>query len=334
MTTATTLIAEIQRDKRFKATCPVCMEDFALADAVLFALGSEPPAAALAAFNAMRARIKERKQALRASRERMTKGARRTAEAVNLGMIVEKIVPSFPSFAYEAGDCRAMFADRLLDFFGARQTQPRRGALFRRRQIRQCAAERPAAEHQKGSRKRRREIRDYPEIRAEAMAGDIAGVFAALGELMGVCPCCGELFYVSEARPYYDGQKPQSTLDRLRVEERRLGNAEEKLDEIESDLRETAARAGLQATKRLLRKIDPVFSGAGYDPQDVKVIFNPVTYVVFDGMSQRKLTKIQLLAKPPQSRATELIQNSIEQAVNRGNVEFRTLRVDHHGSIS
>ena len=24
-------------------------------------------------------------------------------------MIVEKIVPSFPSFAYEAGDCRAMF---------------------------------------------------------------------------------------------------------------------------------------------------------------------------------------------------------------------------------
>jgi predicted Holliday junction resolvase-like endonuclease len=109
MTTATVLIAELQRDKRFKATCPSCMEDFALSDAVLFALGADPPEAALAALNAIRTRIKERKAALRESRERMTKGARRTAEAVNLGMIVEKIVPSFPSFAYEAGDCRAMF---------------------------------------------------------------------------------------------------------------------------------------------------------------------------------------------------------------------------------
>jgi predicted Holliday junction resolvase-like endonuclease len=93
--------------------------------------------------------------------------------------------------------------------------------------------------------------------------------------------------------------------------------------------------AGLQATKRLLRKIDPVFSGAGYDPpQDVKVLFNPVTYVVFDGMSQRKLSKIELLARSPQNRATERIQNSIEQALSRGNVEFRTLRVDDRGRIS
>jgi predicted Holliday junction resolvase-like endonuclease len=109
MTAAGALITELQRDQRFKATCPACMEDFALADAVLFALDGEPPAAALAALKAMRARIKERKAALRESRERMTKGARRTAEAVNLSMIVEKIVPSFPSFGYEAGDCRAMF---------------------------------------------------------------------------------------------------------------------------------------------------------------------------------------------------------------------------------
>ena len=109
MTAATVLITELQHDKRFKATCPACMEDFALSDAVLFALSAEPPAAALAALNAMRARIKERKATLRASRERMTTGARRTAEAVNLGMIVEKIVPSFPSFAYKAADCRAMF---------------------------------------------------------------------------------------------------------------------------------------------------------------------------------------------------------------------------------
>src|SRR5436190_20969439 len=98
----------------------------------------------------------------------------------------------------------------------------------------------------------------------------VAKVFDALAQLMGVCPCCGELFYVSETKPFYDGQKPVSVLDRLRAQERRLVDAEEQLQEIETELRQTAARAGLQATKRLLRKIDPVFSGAGHAPQDVK----------------------------------------------------------------
>ncbi len=130
MSAATVLISELQRDKRFKATCPACMEDFALSDAVLFALDAEPPPAALAALNAMRARIKERKAALRASRERMTTGARRTAEAVNLGMIVEKIVPSFPSFAYVAGDCRAMFEPIDYLVFSGLTTRDRVEALF------------------------------------------------------------------------------------------------------------------------------------------------------------------------------------------------------------
>jgi hypothetical protein len=51
--------------KRSKATSPACMEDFALSDGVLFALGTEPPAAALAVPNAIWARIEERKQRLR-----------------------------------------------------------------------------------------------------------------------------------------------------------------------------------------------------------------------------------------------------------------------------
>ena len=93
MTAANGLIPELQRDQRFKATCPACVEDFALSDSVLFLLDAGPPPAALAPLSAMRTRIKQRKAAIRASREGMTKGARRTAEAVNLGMIVEKIVP-------------------------------------------------------------------------------------------------------------------------------------------------------------------------------------------------------------------------------------------------
>jgi predicted Holliday junction resolvase-like endonuclease len=92
--------------------------------------------------------------------------------------------------------------------------------------------------------------------------------------------------------------------------------------------------AGLRTAKKLLKKIDPVFSGAGYDPQDVKVIFDPVTYVVFNGMSRRKLRDILLLAKPPENIATERLHSSIQGAIQKGNLEFKTLRVDDEGTVA
>src|SRR2546423_5190656 len=170
-------------------------------------------------------------------------------------------------------------------------------------------------------------------METNGVAASLGEIFGALGQLLTVCPECGELFYVSEARPYYQGQKPHSSLDKLRSEESRLQEAEERLDDLEGKLRERAASAGLRATKRLLRKIDPVFSGSGYDPQDVKVMFDPVTYVVFHGMSQGNVAEVQLLATPPQNRISEQVQSSVEHAVNHGNFEFRTLRVDHRGTV-
>lgn len=163
----------------------------------------------------------------------------------------------------------------------------------------------------------------------------LAGIFGDLGHILAVCPCeeCAELFYLSEARLYLQGSQPHSILDDLRAAESRLERAEERLSTMEAELRQTAAKAGLRTAKRLLRKIDPVFSGAGYDPQDVKVIFDPITYVVFDGMSKGATSEIVLLGKPPEDTATERLQNSIQRAIKIGNVEFRTLRVDNDGRV-
>jgi predicted Holliday junction resolvase-like endonuclease len=100
------------------------------------------------------------------------------------------------------------------------------------------------------------------------------------------------LFYLSEARPYLRGRQPRSIVDSIRAEELRLERAEERLDQIEGALREKAAEAGLRAAKKLQKKIDPLFSGSGYNPHDVKVIFDPVTYVVFHGMGGGRLREI------------------------------------------
>lgn len=103
------IIAALQADRRFLGTCPSCTENFRLSDATLFALDQKPPQEALQAIGLIREEIKEQRAELAMRKERMTIRAQRTAQAVNIGKIVEKILPSFPSFSYSTGDCRALF---------------------------------------------------------------------------------------------------------------------------------------------------------------------------------------------------------------------------------
>jgi predicted Holliday junction resolvase-like endonuclease len=103
------LIAELRRNKGFMGTCPACLEEFRLAEATLFSIKDTPPETALTAIQAIREEIRGRRDELSRAKARMTERAQNTAQAVNLGKIVEKIVPSFTSFEYAPGDCRALF---------------------------------------------------------------------------------------------------------------------------------------------------------------------------------------------------------------------------------
>jgi predicted Holliday junction resolvase-like endonuclease len=106
---ADAIISELKKDKRFFGTCPRCGMEFRIADASLFSIDEKHPEAALAAINIAKEKLALQKAQIAAARERMTKKAENTAQAVNLGKIIEKIVPSFASFTYETGDCRALF---------------------------------------------------------------------------------------------------------------------------------------------------------------------------------------------------------------------------------
>ena len=168
------------------------------------------------------------------------------------------------------------------------------------------------------------------------MDSRLTTIFSELGRILAICPDedCGHIFYLSEARPYLKGKQPKSIVDKLRAIERLLDKQEETLQLVEDVLRERAAKAGLRTAKTLLRKIDPVFSGAGYDPQDVKVIFNPITYIVFHGLAKDRLHKVRLLATPPTDQSTERIHKSIDQTISRGSYEFKVLRVDPQGQVT
>ncbi len=165
------------------------------------------------------------------------------------------------------------------------------------------------------------------------MKTSVVAAFQEFRYIFGICPCCRELFRLSDAYIHTKGRAPRTLFDRLSERRRRLEVAEEKLGAEEASLREAARARGLRRAKRSLKRIDPTFSGKGLDPQDVKVLFSPVEYVVFDGLNTERLRRVLFVDRAPESLDRERVQESLCSALHKGNIEWKTLRVSPTGGL-
>jgi predicted Holliday junction resolvase-like endonuclease len=59
-----------------------------------------------------------------------------------------------------------------------------------------------------------------------------------------------------------------------------------------------------------------------------------LTYVAFNGMGAGRVREVVFLARPAETTAGERLQRSIEKTVANGNLEFKTLHVDKHGTVA
>jgi predicted Holliday junction resolvase-like endonuclease len=122
-------------------------------------------------------------------------------------------------------------------------------------------------------------------------------------------------------------------MDEITLEENRLDGLEEKLEERKKDLQEKAREAGRKLAKMAVKKIDPVFTPHKLNPDDAKVIFHPIDYVVFDGMKKESIKNIILLDRQEKGTDHRAVQKSIERVVEQEKYEWETLRVQEDGKI-
>ncbi len=152
--------------------------------------------------------------------------------------------------------------------------------------------------------------------------------------ILGVCPCCGEIFRLTDLMIAYRAKASVTWLDRLEADEERQQRTEDKFSEDERQIRELAKERGRQALPRLLREAEPVFACRGYFAHDVKPLFDPVDYIIFDGMNASPaVTRIVLFDGPALSDARERVQRSIQRAFEAGNYEWKTVRMGKDGRI-
>lgn len=166
------------------------------------------------------------------------------------------------------------------------------------------------------------------------MKSPLVATLQEFRRILGVCPCCGEIFRLTDLMIAYRAKPSVTWLDRLEADEERQQRAEDKFAEDERQIRELAKKRGRQALPSLLREAEPVFACRGYFAHDVKPLFDPVDYIIFDGMNAAPaVTRIVLFDGPALGHARERIQRSIQRALEGGNYEWKTVRMGKDGRI-
>lgn len=157
-------------------------------------------------------------------------------------------------------------------------------------------------------------------------------------EVFGICPCCGEFFRLSDCKIYKDERKSTDWLDKLGREVKTLNTLEEKINEDLEFYKEISREKGRKQANNLVKKVDKVFMPQKLNPDDAKVIFHPVDFVVFNGMKAGNngdaLKNIILLDGEKKTTELKQVQKSIIKAVEQQSYEWLTLRVDNDGSIT
>lgn len=166
------------------------------------------------------------------------------------------------------------------------------------------------------------------------MNNEIIRFFAVQRSIFGLCPCCGELFRLSDSKVFLKSKPKKDWMDILQTRDARLDDIEQQIDDAEEALREKARVAGRRSAHLAIRRIDPVFAPRRLNADDAKVLFHPVDYIVFRGMKdQGTIREIILLDGESISPERVRLQESIERTIQSGSYEWLTIRVQDDGAI-
>lgn len=146
------------------------------------------------------------------------------------------------------------------------------------------------------------------------------------------CGKCGETYRLSDSVLFEDKRPNLDWFDKIDREIAKV-EAQEKL------IRDKIAKAKLEATTEgriqadaHIEQFDTLFKPLGLSPNDAKVHFHPVDYIVFNGMNsiQPKIKNIVLLDRKENKGE---LQDSIRDCIHDERYGFLTIKIKNDGTV-
>jgi predicted Holliday junction resolvase-like endonuclease len=152
-------------------------------------------------------------------------------------------------------------------------------------------------------------------------------------QIFGVCPHTGDIFRLSDCHIYVKKRPEPDWLQKIEIAQNKINNISEKIDERQDEVAEQARIKGRKEANAAIKKFDKCFNPRKLNPDDSKVIFNPIDYIVFNGMKAGLMKNVLLVDSIKTTAADKQIQKSIDKAVEKENYEWITLRIEDNGNI-
>ena len=197
-----------------------------------------------------------------------------------------------------------------------------------------------------------------PNSHNDSSIGSLLAFYKHERQIFGRCPHCSEPFRLSEVKLTYGKEPPRDLLTRLKKDrdklQEQLDSLEMEIEDVEStyqqkleeqqyrfdteidkhigkrekEIRDKAiAKSRASQLGKTLEKVAPMFPGFGHHPYDVRPVFDPIDFVVFDGYFKGEVTDLVFVEfKTGQSRLND-VQSSIQEAVRKKRVHFETRRL-------
>lgn len=174
--------------------------------------------------------------------------------------------------------------------------------------------------------------------------------------IFGLCPCCGDIFnlsdviistgtkkaIISETKSIIELQNKNYNLeDKYSFLSEKLEDNHYNIMDLKEEARDTTTieivKKKIEGRKEAIKKTKsffPLFAKKNIDPRDLKLIFSPIEFVVFNGMAEKKkLKNIVLLGKKPDNKEQEKIVKTIVNCIEKGNLDFKVIRFSESGNI-
>jgi predicted Holliday junction resolvase-like endonuclease len=153
--------------------------------------------------------------------------------------------------------------------------------------------------------------------------------------ILCVCPCCGDIVRISDLKLRTTGKTSRTWRDKYDRDVQKMETMEEKFGEIEEELRALARERGRLAAQKVFNNaISPELKKMKYNPFDVKPVFYPIDFLVFNGMNEKEsVDELILLSRQSKSPILNSIRDKIDLAVTQENYGWQEARIDDVGKI-
>ena len=159
-------------------------------------------------------------------------------------------------------------------------------------------------------------------------------MFQQFKTILCLCPKCNGLSRLSDLQLRSKEKAPTTWLDDYDSTLQNLDKQESEFEEKEGEIREKAAERGRAQVPEIVRKsMDAQFAKLSYDPYDIKPLWHPVEFVVFDGMNKGDINNITLLSRSSTNSNLQNLQKAVTKAVDEKLYDWKVVRVSLDGNV-